>query len=82
VIAAAGARSSGTPSTRFQRTQQRQVKEISMNRVSFTSRLGAALAALGTTAGIVWAMSAYAYPGAPEFQAPPMAGAARSGTCS
>jgi hypothetical protein len=53
-----------------------------MNRVSFASRLGAALAALGTTAGIVWAMSAYAYPGAPEFQAPPMAGAARSGTCS
>jgi hypothetical protein len=53
-----------------------------MKRVSLTSRLGAAVAALGTTAAFVWALSGYAYPQAGNFQPLPMAGPTYHGACS
>jgi hypothetical protein len=53
-----------------------------MNRVGFASRLGAAVAALAGTVAIVWALSSYAYPGAPDFEPGLMAHTAHAGACS
>lgn len=53
-----------------------------MKRISLTLRLGAALAALGASSGIVWAMSSDAYPAEPEFTPAELARMAHCHACT
>jgi hypothetical protein len=53
-----------------------------MKRISLTLRLGAALAALGASSGIVWTMSSYAYQTEPEFTPAELARMAHLHACT
>ena len=53
-----------------------------MNRVGLKWRVAAAVLAFGTTGSIVWAMSDYAYPTAPEYQVGQMARTLHWASCA
>jgi len=53
-----------------------------MNRVSLKWRFAAALAAIGTTASVVWAMSDYAYPVEPQYEVGQMARTLHWSSCA
>ena len=62
--------------------QSQQWKEDLMNRVSLKWRFAAAVAAIGTTASVVWAMSDYAYPVEAQYEVGQMARTLHWSSCA